>query len=638
MSGKDASSWKKWLSFGLGSVVLVATCVAVRHYWGPGQADAQTRRPEVGQPSSNSTGVAPRQSVPLRSVDTSKLRIMAVVNGESITRDELAQACLDRFGEEVLEAMVNRSLIQSACAQYNIQVTNAEVEGEIEKMAKKFSLGREQLLQLLKEERGVDPDKYGTDVVWPTLALRKLAAAQIQVTQEEINRTIESELGEKVQVRMIALETAQMADQVRRVALSDPDNFGKLAKDNSVDRNSAAAWGLIPPVRRHVGDPAVEQAVFALQPDQISPVVEAGNQFLIFYCERRIAATAIPPQHRQDAEQRVVDHLRDKKLRKASTQIFQQLQTSTEVVNVLGDKEMSAKYPGIAAQVGNRQISLTEVSSECLKRHGKEVLQGEINRKLLMQSLTRSGETVSPEDIDAEVERAAIAFNYVENGKADVEGWLKHVTEDGASVEIYVRDVVWPTVALKKIVDSEVEVTEEDIQKGFEANFGPRVEALAIVCPSMREAQKVWRLARDSNNDRFFGQLAEQYSIEPVSKNNSGRIPPIQRHGGQPMVEEAAFSLAKGELSGIVTQGNSHIILKCIGHTKPVVANLEDVREELITDIREKKTRVKMAQHFDQVTAGAQIDNHLAGTSQTPRRQEVARGAISRRVPFTQQR
>ena len=69
---------------------------------------------------------------------------------------------------------------------------------------------------------------------WPTLALRKLVAGQTEVTREEIDKTLESEIGPKVRVRMIAVKSREQAEQLRKEALkqaqADPDSFGSAGK------------------------------------------------------------------------------------------------------------------------------------------------------------------------------------------------------------------------------------------------------------------------------------------------------------------------------------------------------------------------------------------------------------------------
>ena len=78
---------------------------------------------------------------------------MAVVNGEQVTRTELGREAIRRYGEEVLESLVNRQLISDACAQKGIQVTDAEISTEVDKVAGRFGLARDRWLQLLRETR-----------------------------------------------------------------------------------------------------------------------------------------------------------------------------------------------------------------------------------------------------------------------------------------------------------------------------------------------------------------------------------------------------------------------------------------------------------------------------------------------------
>jgi parvulin-like peptidyl-prolyl isomerase len=136
----------------------------------------------------------------------------------------------------------------------------------------------------------------------------------------------------------------------------------------------------------------------------------------------------------------------------------------------------------------------------------------------------------------------------------------------------------------------------------------------------MRRAQEVWGKARQNPSLDYFGDLAAEYSIEPSTKSLRGEVPPIRRYGGQPQLEEVAFELQPGELSGIIQLGDKFVILKCEGRTEPVEVNPQDVREVLYRDIYEKKLRLAMNDKFEEIRAKARIDNFLAGTSQAPER------------------
>ena len=62
--------------------------------------------------------------------------------------------------------------------QKGIQVTDADISTEIDKVAGRFGLARDRWLQLLREERGFSEEQYRREVLWPMLALRQLVSAR----------------------------------------------------------------------------------------------------------------------------------------------------------------------------------------------------------------------------------------------------------------------------------------------------------------------------------------------------------------------------------------------------------------------------------------------------------------------------
>jgi parvulin-like peptidyl-prolyl isomerase len=636
MAGKDAGGRAAFASI---ANIFLVSAVAVAAWLGlAGRLDAQQQQqPQKAAPKKGAAAkakAAPAADEP-KAPDLAELKVMAVVNGHEIARQELANECLRRYGKDVLESMLNKHLILDACKRQGVTITQKDVDDEIRSMAEKFGLSLSNWLALLKEERNITPEQYAADIVWPMLALKSLVKDETEPTQEELEKAWETEFGAKVEARMIAVKQKEKADQLRALVAAQPEEFARLAKDNSEDY-SAAAYGVIPPIRKNVGDPEIEKAVFKLKPGEISPVIFAAEQYLIFKCEKQIPPAELPPEAVQAASERVAQRLRDAKMRAASAELFRKLQDECQVQNVMNDPELSAKLPGVAATVNGKQIPMHQLAEECLKRHGKEVLEGEINRHVLTQELVRRKLEVTQTDIDKEIARAAENYGFVKrdgSNQPDIDKWMEHVMEQGAaSPDLYIRDAVWPTMALKKLVAKKVSVTGEDLRKGFEANYGERVEVLAIVLGNQRDANKVFEMARGAPTDREFGDLAEEYSIEPVSRANKGKVPPIRMHGGQPTLEEAAFNLKPGELSGIIVSGDRYILLRCLGRTKPIVQEFEDVKDELHKDIHEKKLRMAMAEEFDRLKEGAQIDNFLEGTSQ-PGAKAEKQAAARPRVP-----
>jgi parvulin-like peptidyl-prolyl isomerase len=468
-------------------------------------------------------------------------------------------------------------------------------------------------LLMLKQEREIDPAQYRNEIIWPTLALRQLASEKTQVTQEQLAEAFESEFGPKVKVRIIAHSNLERANALREQAIADPSTFGTLAKEHSEDQASASARGLIPPIRKHVGNPSLEIEVYSLEEGDISEIIEIGNQYVFVKCEKRISSTYVAPQFRKDAESRLRDQIRERHLQSYSATIFKELQDGAKITTLYDKPSMKDSHPGIIALLNGQQITVRDLAEECIKRYGTDVLEGEINRQLLEQHLASANKTVEQQDLQDEVARAAVSRGYeTVDGKPDVNAWLNDVTkQDGVTVSIYVKDAVWPSVALKKLVNDSINITDADRQKAFESNYGERVEILAIVLNNQRRANMVWELANNNSTDYFFGELATQYSIEPVSRANQGKVPPIRQHGGQPVLEEEAFSLSASELSGIVAVGGKYIIMRCLGRTVPVVDELEDVRSELDSYLLERKLHAAMTTKFDVIRDSANIINYM---------------------------
>lgn len=588
----------------------------------PNPAVVPTQQVPRGQfapaPTNQAAPKAPAAAV---KPNPTQLQVMAVVNGEQISQADLGRECLWRFGKEVLEGMVNRQLIAEACAAKKIVITSADIDGEIERIAGKFGLPRDRWMQLLMDERGYSEAQYKREIVWPMLALRQLSADQTEVTQDELQKAFDSEFGPQVKALLIVHSKRQTADQLHAQVTNKPDAFRELSKQFSDDPGVASAYGVIPPIRHHLGDANLERIAFGLKPGQISPVIQVADKYYILKCEEQREGRVLSPEQMAVYETKLRERIKETKLRGVAANFFETMAKSAKIVNIYNNPELAQQNPGVAATINGRPITTQQLTDECLSRYGQEVLDGEISRKVLTQELAKKKMAISQKDLDEEVARAADMYGMTKaDGTPDVDRWLAQVTEqDKAPVELYVRDAVWPSVALKKIVGNEVIITEDDLQKAYEANYGERVEVLAIVLGDQRQAQKVWEMARNNPTDAFFANLAEQYSVEPSSRANGGKVPPIQKHSGAPELEKEAFTLKPGTLSGVVAINDQYIILRCLGRTRPVQVDPQLARKELHKDLEEKKLRVKMSNEFDRLLRTSQIDNYIAGTSQSGR-------------------
>lgn len=558
---------------------------------------------------------------------------VAIVNGVEITSDQLGAECLGRHGAGVLETLVNRRIIEQACQRQGVTLTSQDVSAEVDAMARRFSVPRDKWLEMIQQERGITPKQYADDIVWPMLALRGLARSAVEPSAQELEQAFENRFGPAVKARIIVSRTRQDAEKVRMQAVATPDEFGALARQHSVDVGSASANGWVQPIRMHSGDPAFDRAAFALPEGGISDVVQVADQFIVIKCEGRL-----PPAGAKldEVKPHLAEELRERKSRQASSEVFKKLQDATVVENVMNDPAKAAARPGIAALVNGQPVSIEEVKAVCLDRHGREVVEVLVTRTLVEQALKKQQQTITQADLDAEIARAAGQMGFAKaDGSVDTAAWLDRVTrEEKVPLRHYMEDVVWPTVALKKLVGS-VPVSQEDLDKAFAATFGARAKCRIVVLDNQRRAQEVWQMARQNPTAEHIGNLAETYSADPTTRSLRGEVPPIQRWGGQPTLEREAFTLKPGELSGVVQVADRFMVIFCEGFTEPAKVTFQEVRNELYDDILEKKQRIEMARHFTHLRESASIDNFIAGTSQSPVQASRSRGPAGTDMPAT---
>ncbi len=192
---------------------------------------------------------------------------IAIVNNQAITRQQLAEECVAKKGKEVLDTLIHRVMIEQVLARQKMSVTAAEIDEEIDAIAQRFGISRDVWLRTLDKERGISPVQYAREIVYPAIALRKLCAPRVQVTPKDLQEAFESQYGDKLQVRMILVNSEGKAIQIWDELHNNPGGFEAVAKEKSQDPGSKSLGGLLgDPITRHaypknLSDKAFQQLV-----------------------------------------------------------------------------------------------------------------------------------------------------------------------------------------------------------------------------------------------------------------------------------------------------------------------------------------------------------------------------------------
>lgn len=162
---------------------------------------------------------------------------------------------------------------------------------------------------------------------------------------------------------------------------------------------------------------------------------------------------------------------------------------------------------------------------------------------------------------------------------------------------------------LRRIVESTLQFTEQDLQTELSRRYGERVQVRHIQFAVPRNVDRIQnRLAAGED----FAEIARLYSANLASAEEGGLLQPFSRD--DPVVPElfrkTAFSLMVGEVSGAVRIGEWYHILKLERRLPAEQVPLESVRDTLLDELRERAIEPEMQRLYEKLFNNARIVIH----------------------------
>jgi len=211
--------------------------------------------------------------------------IVAVVNGEKITRAELADELIGILGEEALENLIRRKLVEQEARKFGITLTReelekgleAEVKRGIEDYMKARGLKTMREFERYVRERGGSLDAAREQFrrrlrpgVRALLLTNKILRSQIVVTPEEVKAEYQKRYGVTIQAKQIVLSSRQEAEEILEKLKAGAD-FALLARDHSIDVATRAKGGRMRPLS---ADSELGKAIADLERGELSDVIK----------------------------------------------------------------------------------------------------------------------------------------------------------------------------------------------------------------------------------------------------------------------------------------------------------------------------------------------------------------------------
>ena len=351
-SSKKGAAWS-WRRLALGAVCVGGLGAA-------GYVGSLFLPRATAQPAAPTKPVTPTPAQPAAAATPSdySTRPVAFLHGnETITREQLGEYLIARYGADKLPLLVNKLIIEEACKAKGIDVTPAEVEASFAQgLAGMGSVSEQMFVDNVLKQYKKTLFEWKEDVVRPKLLMSKLVRDRVKVTEEEIQACYDAHYGEKVDCKMIYWPRGEKEQAIKIWGLirdsKDVDReFDNRAVMQASPRLAANTGHLDQPIGRHTtGDEKLEALVFGMQPGQMSGVEETRDGIVVVKCLQRI-----PPDTTVSLEKvrpTLYKEVFEKKVQMEIPIVFMELQKQAKADLLLKDP--------------HKQLDLTETTQQAL--------------------------------------------------------------------------------------------------------------------------------------------------------------------------------------------------------------------------------------------------------------------------------
>lgn len=220
--------------------------------------------------------------------------VVALVNGEEITRDQFYGHLEEVYGSEALETLIMYHLILTAAEEYGAAPSDQDIETEINLLKTQFGeVGFQQFLS----QYGLNEEGLRYNLLIST-SLDNIRFSEIDFTDADLEEYFEENredfaTPEKVRASHILLATEERAQEILG-QLQEGEDFGSLARKHSLDTISAEEDGDLNFFSRGTMYPAFEEAAFEMEVGEIMGPVETQAGFhIIKVTDRQQAKEAV---------------------------------------------------------------------------------------------------------------------------------------------------------------------------------------------------------------------------------------------------------------------------------------------------------------------------------------------------------
>ncbi len=232
----------------------------------------------------------------------------------------------------------------------------------------------------------------------------------------------------------------------------------------------------------------------------------------------------------------------------------------------------------------------------------RAILKELINRNLLISEAVARGFVVAPLDLDRERKKFAEDLSQEE---------LKEAMADARTSPESLEETLREDLLIARLMDdlaSRLSVNDQEAADYYARNKGAytqteAVKVLQIVVNNEEEAVQARRAVLAGQD---FAQVARKISISPDAQNG-GDLGFIEKGQMPTILEESAFALQPGQVSGVIESPYGFHVLKIVERQPAKQLELAEVKDRILVTLKAAKREVETQKLLTELAAKATV-------------------------------
>lgn len=279
------------------------------------------------------------------------------------------------------------------------------------------------------------------------------------------------------------------------------------------------------------------------------------------------------------------------------------------LVVVLIKPPFAANKAEAVATVNGVEISKDQLYEGMESSMKRSALDQMIMEELVNQEAVKQNIEVTESDIEQEIADLEKSFG----SRAKLEEAL---TANSMTME-ELREDINMNQLLIKLLEPQTTVTDEQVKEIFDNNKASfdtpeQVRASIITVATEEEANDV---IKQLNEGKDFAELAKSTSLDEYTKANGGDTDFFAKGEQEAAIEEAAFKLAKDEVSGAVQTSGGYTVIKLTDRKEAHTATFEEEKDYIRKTLVSQQVSQLSGTYVEGLRSQATIKNTLTDTA-----------------------